>query len=189
MPRSKMPEISMEIQQPEETGYLKQEDYLKKPEKPSSLKKPKAVEAVVEDVEAVEAVEKPVKKKRVMSDKQKASLAKAREISAKKRKEKKALKLAEEKPIINKKVKSVKPMETIDEETSSSEEDETPEEMIKKGYGSLKPPDSVEERVYNRIMAEKEERKKQREQVGNKNIRQNYTKSLLEKTNAGNFMK
>ena len=179
----------MEIEEPDEaTGYLKQEDYLKKPQKPSSIKKPNAVEAVEQ---SVEGVEKPVKKKRIMSEKQKASLARAREVSARKRKEKKALKLADETPIINKKVKSVKPMKTIDEDTSSSEEDETPQEMIKKGYGSLKPPDSVEERVYQRIMKEKAQRRLVKQQkviqaqqvkAYEESIREDERKKLYEMT-------
>lgn len=182
----------MEIEEPdEETGYLKQEDYLNKPQKPSSLKKPKAVEAVEAVEQSVEGVEKPVKKKRIMSEKQKASLARAREVSARKRKEKKALKLADETPIINKKVKSVKHMETIDEDTSSSEEDETPQEIIKKGYGSLKPPDSVEERVYQRIMAEKAQRRLVKQQkviqaqqvkAYEESIREDERKKLYEMT-------
>ena len=101
-----MPQLSMEIEHPEDEeeqpGYLKQSDYLKKPkpQKPSSLK------PVENTVDSEEPVEKPVKKKRVMSEKQKAALAKAREVSAKKRKEKKALEGT------TKPVKAKKPMRT-----------------------------------------------------------------------------
>ena len=186
MPRSKMPEISpMEIQQPDESAYLKQEDYLKKPEKPNALKslqKAKRVEESVESVEeSIEPVEKPVKKKRVMSEKQLASLARAREASAKKRKEKKALKMAEEKPLINKKVKPVKPMPTIQEESSSDDEPSRMEEHLKKSYGSLQPPDSVEERVYQRIMAEKDQRRKVKEQKReDERLAREYEESIRE---------
>ena len=159
-----MPELSMEIEHPEEedtAGYLKQSDYLKKPkpQKPSSLKKP-----VENTVESEEAVEKPVKKKRVMSEKQKAALAKARDVSAKKRKEKKALEGT------TKPVKAKKPlveMPTIDSESSSDDDDdETPliqhemPHVIK--APTKKKKESVEERVYQRIMSEKKERKAMR---------------------------
>ena len=116
-----MPQLSMEIEHPEDeedtAGYLKQSDYLKKPkpQKPSSLK------PVENTVESEEPVEKPVKKKRVMSEKQKAALAKAREVSAKKRKEKKALEGT------TKPVKAKKPlveMPTIDSESSSDDDDD-----------------------------------------------------------------
>lgn len=172
MPRSKMPDLSpMEIEQPDADGYLKQSEYLKKPEKPNALKQLKKkgipVEKSIESVEPVEdiaePVEKPVKKKRVMSEKQLASLARAREVSAQKRKEKKALKMAEEKPLINKKVKPVNPMKGIPEE-SSSDDEPTPQQQLKKSYGSLQPPDSVEERVYQRIMKEKADRRAVKEQ-------------------------
>ena len=174
----------MEIQQPDESAYLKQEDYLKKPEKPNALKslqKAKRVEESVESVEeSIEPVEKPVKKKRVMSEKQLASLARAREASAKKRKEKKALKMAEEKPLINKKVKPVKPMPTIQEE-SSSDDEPSPQEHLKKSYGSLQPPDSVEERVYQRIMAEKDQRRKVKEQKReDERLAREYEESIRE---------
>lgn len=172
MPRSKMPDLSpMEIEQPDADGYLKQSEYLKKPEKPNALKQLKKkgipVEKSIESVEPVEdiaePVEKPVKKKRVMSEKQLASLARARAVSAQKRKEKKALKMAEEKPLINKKVKPVNPMKSIPEE-SSSDDEPSPQQQLKKSYGSLQPPDSVEERVYQRIMKEKADRRAVKEQ-------------------------
>ncbi len=78
MPRSKMPNLSpMEIK-PVEDGYLKQDDYLNKPEKPNALKSLQKAKREEESVEPVEnsggetaphavPVEKPVKKKRVMS--------------------------------------------------------------------------------------------------------------------------
>ena len=164
MPRSSMPQLSMEIEHPEDeedtAGYLKQSDYLKKPkpQKPSSLK------PVENTVETEESVEKPVKKKRVMSEKQKAALAKARDVSAKKRKEKKALEGT------TKPVKAKKPlveMPTIDSESSSDDDDdETPliqhemPHVIK--APTKKKKESVEERVYQRIMSEKKERKAMR---------------------------
>ena len=157
MPRSSMPQLSMEIEHPEDeedtAGYLKQSDYLKKPkpQKPSSLK------PVENTVESEEPVEKPVKKKRVMSEKQKAALAKARDVSAKKRKEKKALEGT------TKPVKAKKPlveMPTIDSESSSDDDDdETP--LIQQ-RAPTKKKESVEERVYQRIMSEKKERKAMR---------------------------
>tara|TARA_R110000744_G_scaffold191027_5_gene310290 strand:+ start:862 stop:1545 length:684 start_codon:yes stop_codon:yes gene_type:complete len=161
MPRSTMPELSMEIEHPEEedtAGYLKQSDYLKKPkpQKPSSLKKP-----VENTVESEEAVEKPVKKKRVMSEKQKAALAKAREVSAKKRKEKKALE-GTTKPVKAK--KPVERMPAIDEESESSSDDDDETPLIHEmphviQQRAPKKKASVEERVYQRIMSEKAERK------------------------------
>lgn len=178
MPRSKMPNLKPMDIEPMEDGYLPQSEYLNKPEKPNALKQLKKksipVEKSVESVESVEdiaeSVEKPVKKKRIMSEKQLASLARAREASAKKRKEKKALKMAEEKPLINKKIKPVNPMKTIPEESSSDDEmtqHEVPhiiQQNLKKSYGSLQPPDSVEERVYQRIMKEKADRRAVKEQ-------------------------
>ena len=163
MPRSTMPELSMEIEHPDEedtAGYLKQSDYLKKPkpQKPSSLKKP-----VENTVVSEEPVEKPVKKKRVMSEKQKAALAKAREVSAKKRKEKKALE-GTTKPVKAK--KPVERMPAIDEESESSsdDDDETPlihemPHVIQQRAPVRAKKASVEERVYQRIMSEKAERK------------------------------
>tara|TARA_R110002020_G_scaffold30664_1_gene96422 strand:- start:328 stop:1023 length:696 start_codon:yes stop_codon:yes gene_type:complete len=186
MPRSTMPELSMEIEHPEEedtAGYLKQSDYLKKPkpQKPSSLKKP-----VENTVVSEEAVEKPVKKKRVMSEKQKAALAKAREVSAKKRKEKKALEGT------TKAVKAKKPMErmpTIDEESesdSSDDDDETPliqHEMphVIQQRSTPKKKQSVEERVYQRIMSEKLERKAARAQKKEEDrLAREYEQSIRE---------
>ena len=192
MPRSKMPNLSpMEIK-PVEDGYLKQDDYLKKPEKPNALKslqKAKREEESVEPVEnSIESVEKPVKKKRVMSEKQLAALARAREASAKKRKEKKALKLAEEKPLINKKVKPVKPMPTIP--SASSSDEDMPQHEVPHVI-QQKPADSVEERVYQRIMKEKNDRRKvkaqQREDARlareyEESIREDERKKLFEMT-------
>ena len=71
-----MPKLSMEIN--ESMEMLNEKEYLDKPEKPSSIPK-----------------EKPPKKKRVMTEKQLESLAKAREKSALNRRLKKEQKLAE----------------------------------------------------------------------------------------------
>ena len=172
MPRSKMPDLKPMDIEPMEDGYLPQSEYLKKPEKPNALKslqKGKRVE------EPVEPVEKPVKKKRVMSEKQLAGLAKAREASAKKRKEKK---LALEKPLITKTVKPVKPMATVDE--SSSDDEVMPSHEVPHII-QQKSTDSVEERVYQRIMAEKEQRRKVKEQKRNdERLARQYEESIRE---------
>lgn len=179
MPRSKMPDLKPMDIEPMEDGYLPQSEYLKKPEKPNALKslqKGKRVEEPVEPVEnAVEPMEKPVKKKRVMSEKQLAGLAKAREASAKKRKEKK---LALEKPLITKTVKPVKPMATVDE--SSSDDEVMPSHEVPHII-QQKSTDSVEERVYQRIMAEKEQRRKVKEQKRNdERLAREYEESIRE---------
>ena len=185
MPRSTMPELSMEIEHPEEeetAGYLKQSEYLKKPkpQKPSSLKKP-----VENTIEPEETVEKPVKKKRVMSEKQKAALAKAREVSAKKRKEKKALEGT------TKPVKAKKPMErmpAIDEESESSSDDDDEVPLIQhemphviQQRSTPKKKQSVEERVYQRIMSEKAERKAMKAQKREQDrLAREYEQSIRE---------
>ena len=64
---------------------LAEEEYLQRPQKPSSL-------------------EKPVKKKRVMSEKQLANLARAREISAQKRAEKKGKSPNKKKSVVEEEV-------------------------------------------------------------------------------------
>jgi len=187
MPRSTMPELSMEIEHPDEeqpAGYLKQSDYLKKPkpQKPSSLKKP-----VENTVVSEEPVEKPVKKKRVMSEKQKAALAKAREVSAKKRKEKKALE-GTTKPVKAK--KPVERMPAIDEESesdSSDDDDEVPliqhemPHVIQQRAPVRAKKQSVEERVYQRIMSEKAERKAQKAQKKEQDrLAREYEQSIRE---------
>ena len=126
----------MEIEHPDEgeAGYLKQSDYLNKPKKPSSLKPvEKPVENTIEPVEAVEGVGVLVKKKkRVMSEKQKAALAKAREVSAKKRKEKKALEgtTTTQKPV-TKSVKAKKQVEFLPAIAEQSESDSSSEQRSK----------------------------------------------------------
>ena len=116
MNTGRMPKIDMEIQQ---IDGMAESDYLKKPELPKSN-------------------EKPVKKKRQMSEKQLANLARARKISAEKRKERKEAK-AQEKKIAkaNRKVKIVEPepqeLEPIEEESRDEpdvEEEEAEEEYI-----------------------------------------------------------
>ena len=180
MPRSKMPDLKpMDIEPMNEDGYLPQSDYLKKPEKPNALKslqKGTPVEKPVDDVEnSVEPVA-PVKKKRVMSEKQLAGLAKAREASAKKRREKK---LALEKPLITKTVKPVKPMATVDE--SSSDDEVMPSHEVPHVIQQKAPADSVEERVYQRIMAEKQQRRKVKEQKRNdERLAREYEESIRE---------
>ena len=182
-----MPELSMEIEHPEEeetAGYLKQSEYLKKPkpQKPSSLKKP-----VENTVESEEGVEKPVKKKRVMSEKQKAALAKAREVSAKKRKEKKAME-GTTKPVAKAKKHS---MPAIDEESDSSSDDdddqapliqhEMPHMIQQRSTPVRAKKQSVEERVYQRIMSEKLERKTARSQKKEQDrLAREYEESIRE---------
>lgn len=187
MPRSTMPELSMEIEHPDEdeqAGYLKQSDYLKKPkpQKPSSLSNNK--KPVENTVESEEGVEKPVKKKRVMSEKQKAALAKAREISAKKRKEKKAME-GTTKPVAKAK------MPAIDEESDSSSDDdddqapliqhEMPHMIQQRSTPVRAKKQSVEERVYQRIMSEKLERKTARSQKKEQDrLAREYEESIRE---------
>ena len=191
MPRSTMPQLSMEMEpmeEEEQAGYLKQSDYLKKPKKPSSLK------PVENTVESEEAVEKPVKKKRVMSEKQKAALAKAREVSAKKRKEKKQAMATEgvTKPVKAK--KPVQPMPAIDEESESSSDDDDEVPLIQHPTGHemahviqqrstpvRAKKQSVEERVYQRIMSEKAERKAARAQKKEQDrLAREYEQSIRE---------
>jgi len=115
---SRMPKLSMEIEPVEEQG-LPVDSYLQKPTLPSSK-------------------EKPPKKKRVMSEKQLANLAKAREKSALNRKLKKEQKVAEKEALKEQKKLAKKKGKTPIASTTELEpveEEEYVEEEVK-DYGT-----------------------------------------------------
>ena len=140
---------------------LAEEEYLQRPQKPSSL-------------------EKPVKKKRVMSEKQLANLARAREISAQKRAEKKGKSL--------KKIEEVvEPDElsgTIDEEEESDGEYVAPlppQKKQKKRRETLIDYDYIMDSVYNRMNSEREEEEymRQEQNAYDENIRKQERNRLM----------
>ena len=149
MPHSQMPQLpnSMEIEH--EPTMLAESEYLKKPN----------------------SEEPPLKKKRVVSQKQLDNLKRARIISAEKRKAKKdAAKVEKERQKAEKKANKGKKAtqitnDVVDDEDSSSDEDAIcfPDAIVKPKPTPLPPsaPDnnSVEERVYQRLRKEKENRR------------------------------
>lgn len=151
MPFSSMPSLpepSMEIEN-DVQKMLPEDEYLKKPAKPSST---------------------PAKKKRVMSQAQLDNLKKAREISAQKRKAKKeAEKLEKQRLKEEKKKGKKKKLEPIKEEvlsdSSSSDDDEeerTPTPVAKPKPIPIPQSDNMEERIYNRLRMEKQQRREVR---------------------------
>lgn len=164
---SRMPKLSMEIEPVESVG-LPVDSYLQKPTLPSSK-------------------DKPVKKKRVMSEKQLANLAKAREKSALNRKLKKEQKLADKLALKEEKKKGKKkvsvPLEPVEEEEedygdegSSYDEEVIPTEpstyndypsagdngidyefIMSNVYGMIKEDAVREEEEKKRLLAEEED--------------------------------
>ena len=145
-----MPKLDMSINEiPEETQGLNESEYLKRPaEKPSSIKP---------------------KKKRVMSEKQLANLARARKISAEKRKVKKEL----NKEKVGVKGEDVENVVIKEEDgTEISYPKEEPSSPIPIPVKSQKPKmngwetedylNSVVDKVYGRLMTDRESRMKQR---------------------------
>ena len=111
---SRMPKLSMEIESVEEQG-LAVDSYLQKPALPSSK-------------------EKPAKKKRVMTEKQLSSLAKAREKSALNRRLKKEQKVADKLALKEEKKKGKKKIiKAYAEPLPTIEEEEYPEEQYEEG--------------------------------------------------------
>jgi hypothetical protein len=176
-----LPKLNMEINGIEDDmpNALAEEEYLKRPQKPSSI--------------STEI--KPIKKKRVMSEKQLANLSRAREISAQKRAEAKALK----KP--KKAHKEVE--EEVDEpdelsggahhndrEEEDGEEEEEEEEYIAplpkakkkvKQNKTLIDYDYIMDSVYNRMNREREEQEymKQEQHSYDENIRKQERHRLM----------
>ena len=116
-----MPKLSMEIN--ESMEMLNEKEYLDKPEKPSSIPK-----------------EKPPKKKRVMTEKQLESLAKAREKSALNRRLKKEQKLAdkvalkEEKKLKRKKMPKVEAQHHNEVAEAPTHYESEEEELVEEHY-------------------------------------------------------
>mgnify|MGYP003672854548 CR=1 FL=1 len=174
-----MPKLSMEIN--ESMEMLNEKEYLDKPEKPSSIPK-----------------EKPPKKKRVMTEKQLESLAKAREKSALNRRLKKEQKLAdkvalkEEKKLKRNKMPKVEAQhhnEVV--EAPSSEEEELAEEhyappsngidyefIMSNVYGMIKEDETNRLRQAEEDRLEKEDYNKRKDAYDNK-IRQEERDRLM----------
>ena len=140
-----MPKLSMEIE-PVESG-LPVDSYLQKPALPSSTK--------------------PVKKKRVMSEKQLANLAKAREKSCENRRLKKEAKLAEkaEKKLMKKKGKKSLDTITETEETSQPPPQQVDYEIEEEEYAEEDGGDNgvdyefIMANVYGMLKEDEQERK------------------------------
>ena len=165
-----LPKLNMEINDIEDDmpNALAEEEYLKRPQKPSSL-------------------EKPIKKKRVMSEKQLANLSRAREISAQKRAEAKALKKPKK---AHKKVEEEveEPDELSGAPTDLEEEEE--EEYVAplpkakkkvKQNKTLIDYDYIMDSVYNRMNREREEQDymKQEQHSYDENIRKQERTRLM----------
>lgn len=153
-----MPKLDMSINEiPEESQGLAETEYLKKPaEKPSSIKP---------------------KKKRVMSEKQLANLARARKISAEKRKAKKEAQAKEKKedpPVENVVVKEddgteISYPKELGQHTQPTEElplpipiPSKPQKPKMNGWESEDYLNSVVDKVYGRLMTDRDSRMKQR---------------------------
>tara|TARA_R110000787_G_scaffold44335_1_gene108869 strand:+ start:2224 stop:2826 length:603 start_codon:yes stop_codon:yes gene_type:complete len=165
-----LPKLNMEINDIEDDmpNALAEEEYLKRPQKPSSL-------------------EKPIKKKRVMSEKQLANLSRAREISAQKRAEAKALKKPKKAPKeVEEEVEEPDELSGAPTDLEEEEEEEYVAPLPKakkkvKQNKTLIDYDYIMDSVYNRMNREREEQDymKQEQHSYDENIRKQERTRLM----------
>jgi hypothetical protein len=162
-----LPKLNMEINDIEDDmpNALAEEEYLKRPQKPSSLAQ-------------------PIKKKRVMSEKQLANLSRAREISAQKRAEAKALKNPKKAKVVEE--VQTEQVEEIEQDSQEEEEEEYTAPLPKtqkkvKQNKTLIDYDYIMDSVYNRMNREREEQEwaKQEQHSYDENIRKQERHRLM----------